>query len=388
MRIAIDATTICDAAGGVGAGIEHYTWSVIFALLRRFPAHTFSLFVPRVFSATRKAELAQGCRSVRFYPVDIFSLPFFTRHVLFPFVLACTRPHVLFVPTPHLPILWRGPSVITVHDMAIFDHAEWFPKKDAASISTRRLVPSSIRRASRIIAISASTAQAVRRLFPETGERVGIIHSGVRIPPSIEPLERFRVTTECVLCLGTIEPRKNLVNAIYAFHRFLSDHPDRARGLRLILAGKWGWKTETVKAAMGAVNMAWKTLVPDGVVQATGPVFEQEKWALLRHASVLLFPSLDEGFGLPALEAMAMGTPVICSNRGGLPEVVGDVGFLCSPDDVETMALLLAQVLLMPDALNALREEGWRRASTFTWEKTAEGVMRVIEDALNKDQSA
>lgn len=379
MRIAIDARTICDAAGGSGAGVEHYTWSTVFTLLRQSPEHQFFVFVPKRLSAERRAVLTAGCRNVTL-------LPALNRHVLFPLVLKVVRADVLFVPTPNLPFLWNGPTVVTVHDQCIFEHPEWFPKEDATSFSTKRLVPRSITRATRIVAVSEATRQAVERAYPERADRISVAYPAVELAHSSRdlPLTRFPVPTEYVLFLGTVEPRKNLATAFYAFHRFLTDHPERAATLRFVVAGKWGWKTAETREAMDRVNSWWRPSAGESVVQTTGPVLEGEKWPLMRGASAFVFPSLDEGFGLPVLEAMSLGVPVLCSDRGALPEVAGDAGLFAPPLDVEKWAFLFGQVLLMPEAVAPLREEGKRRSYQFTWEKTAAGVMKAIMEAATK----
>ncbi len=379
MRIAIDARTICDAAGGSGAGVEHYTWSTVFALLRQAPEHRFFIFVPKALSAERRAALTAGCRNVTV-------LPALHRHTLFPLALAAVRADVLFVPTPNLPFFWNGPSVITAHDQFIFEHPEWFPKEDAASFSTKRLVPRSLRRATRIVAVSEATRHTVERAYPERGERISVAHPAVDAAPVGQdlPLTRFSVPHEYVLFLGTVEPRKNLATAFYAFHRFLTDHPERAATLRFVVAGKWGWKTSEAREAMDRVNSWWRPSAGESVIQMTGPVLEGEKWPLLRGALAFVFPSLDEGFGLPVLEAMSVGVPVLCSDRGALPEVAGDAGLFAPPTDVEKWAFLFAQALLMPEAVAPLREEGKRRSYQFTWDRTAAGVLKAIVDAANE----
>lgn len=383
MRIAIDARTICDAGGGPGAGIEHYTWSTIFTLVRRYPRDRFLIFVPSALPADRCLELLAGCRNAQLLAVPS-KPPVIGRHVLMPLIAFAWRAEALWCPTPHLPAWWPGASVVTVHDLAIFAHPEWFPNGDATSVSTKRLVPRALRRAARIVAVSQFAARQVEGVVPGAFGKVDVVHPGVTVPSQVTGTARFDLPGEFVLCLGTIEPRKNLVGAIQAFDRFLSAHPERVERLRLVLAGKWGWKTEEVRAVLDETNAAWNHLAPDGIVHALGPVTEDEKWELLSRASALFMPSFEEGFGLPALEAMALGIPVICSNHGALPEVVGDTGLLCSPDDGEEMALLLAQVLLMPEAIAEIAESGIAQAAQFTWEGTADGVRAAIEKAVQK----
>ncbi len=381
MRIAIDARTICDAGGGPGAGIEHYTQAVLTHLVRRHPRDAFLVFVPPSLTMEGHRALAEGRANVRVLTLPARP-PIVGRQILMPLIALAWRADVLFCPTPHLPALWPRPSVIAVHDLSIFRHPEWFPAQDAAGLSTRRLVPRALRRATRIVAVSDFAARQAGDMVPGAFAKVDVVPPGVRVPAEVSGTDRFEIPGEFVLCLGTVEPRKNVEAAIAAFGRFLADHPERAYKLRLVLAGKWGWKTEGPEAAMREANKRWRMEAPDGVVRATGPVTEEEKWELLSRAAALMMSSWEEGFGLPALEAMALGVPVIASDRGALPDVVGDAGFLCAPEDVEEMALLLAQVLLMPEAVVSVAEAGAARAAAFTWEATADGVMEALRKAI------
>jgi glycosyltransferase involved in cell wall biosynthesis len=111
-----------------------------------------------------------------------------------------------------------------------------------------------------------------------------------------------------------------------------------------------------------------------------GPVTEEEKWQLLARAACLLYPSFDEGFGLPVLEAMAVGTPVIASNRGALPEVGGDAAMYVEPQDTEAMSFALTQCLLVPEGTRVLKELGLKRASEFTWDRAARETMKILAE--------
>lgn len=374
MRIAIDARTICDRVGGPGAGIEHFTWSSILALIRRFPEHHYLLFVPRAMPIDYRGLLRVACPNVRLVSSDLPPGPFLARHIVLPLIAHFWRADILYVPTSHLPLLWKGPSVVTVHDTAIFDHPEWFPNADAKGFSTAKLVPRAIQKADGIIAVSAYTQERLEARFPERRGAVDVVYPGVdgprRFSDSFQP-----PAEEYLLFLGTVEPRKNVSAALRAFDAFLRDHPERAPRTRFVIAGRWGWKTKETKATMDEINDAWQGNIGEPLVQAIGPVSEEDKWALLAHAAAFVFPSLDEGFGIPPLEAMAAGVPVICSNRGALPEVTGDAALRFAPDDEQTLSLLIAQCLLMPDAVKELRAVGQAQAALFTWEQTADGIM-------------
>lgn len=389
MRIAIDGTTLCAPDGSRGAGIEHYSWSMTCALLAAGGQHEFFVFTPPGLSRIRRHELVRAGTDVTLLPSWGPRMSFVSRHVLLPARFALRRPDVLFSPFGQVPLGWRGKSVVTVHDMAIYEHPEWFPNNQ--SFSTRVVVPRSLERATQIIAVSAATQDKLHALMPQTAGRVQVVHEGVDLSDAYEALKgaesasvRFPFDRDFVLFLGTIEPRKNLVNALRAFHAFLQERPEQAGLVRFIVAGKKGWQTREIEEEFVVINHAWRDVEPSGVIQFLGPVTEEEKWNLLARASCLFYPSWDEGFGLPLLEAMAVGTPTIASNRGALPEVGGDAAVYVDPEDIEAMSFALTQCLLIPEGVREIRELGLKRAAEFSWDRAAKETLEILEGVVRK----
>lgn len=385
MRIAIDGTTLCAPDGSRGAGIEHYSWSITKALLRSGSPHEFFISTPPTLSRVRRQELLQTVAHVKLLQSWGPKFSFVSRHAILPLRFWLYRPDVLFSPFGQLPLGWRGKSVVTVHDLAIYEHPEWFPEKQ--SFSTRVVVPRSLERATQIIAVSNATQQKLHEFMPATAGRVHVVHEGVNLTEAYEALKgadatstRFPFDRDFVLFLGTIEPRKNLLNAFRAFHAFLEERSEQAGLVRFIVAGKKGWSTREIEQELVTINHVWKDAEPNGVIQFLGPVTEEEKWNLLARASCLFYPSWDEGFGLPLLEAMAVGTPTIASNRGALPEVGGDAVVYVDPEDVEVMSFALTQCLLIPEGVRELRELGLSRAAEFSWDRAASETMKVLEE--------
>ena len=319
MKIAIDATTICDASGGEGAGIECYTWSLVFSLIREFPSHRFLIFVPAAFPSDREDILVGPRGYVRIFRQPSRGIPFLFRHLLFPLAAYLWRAKVLLLPATHGPIFWKGKSVSVIHDVAIYEHPEWFPTSSVEHLTTRWIVPRVLSRAAHLIVVSEATKQAVSRVFPFLRAPISVVRQGVSDEFPQHPISHVE---EFVLFLGTIEPRKNIETVCRVFSRFLEIHPEKARGLKLMIAGSEGWKMEKIHEAIACVNQRWREAAGEDVVRVVGPVSEREKWFLYHNAQTFLFPSLEEGFGRPALEAMAAGAPVVCSNAGALPEVV------------------------------------------------------------------
>ena len=371
MRIFIDGTTLCGIDGSTGAGIEHYTWSLVRELLRQNELEDqIILFVPQQISKHKQAELLRGAKNVRIIRSQLPLIPFVSRHVFLPFRAMLLRIDVFFSPFGQLPFLWKGKSVITIHDVLIYDHPEWFPEEMVDSFSTRFIVPSSISKASLIICVSKWTEQRLHAHFPETRNKTHVIPEGVELGShkEVEHKGRFPFDRDYVLMLGTIEPRKNLQNAFAAFGHFLETHPEQQQSVRLIVAGKFGWKAQEIIQSDKSQDS----------IHFLGPVTEEEKWYLLSRATCLLFPSFEEGFGLPVLEAMSVGTPVITTRRGALEEVGGDVVIYTDPDDTDEMSLAIAQCVLVPEGVQYLREEGYRRAVQFSWGRAASQTLDLI----------
>ncbi|MBT5808237.1 glycosyltransferase family 4 protein [Candidatus Uhrbacteria bacterium] len=387
MRILIDGTCLCDSEGRSGAGIEHYTWSIVRQLFLSAPKHEFVVYVPPSLNAVGLRSLVEGCSNVSIMKSLGPHISFVTRHIILPIRFFLARPDVMFFPTGQMPLFTIGKAVVTIHDLAIYDHPEWFP--EGQNFSTKTVVPKSIEKASKIIAVSAATKQRVEELFPDSVSKVQVIHEGVDAPKEmLDAMDmdstRFPFDRDYILYLGTIEPRKNLTQAFRAFHKFLEGRPELAQTYRFMVAGKRGWKTKEIENELVRVNHAWKEIEPNGVIQFLGPVTEEEKWNLMARASCLVFPSLYEGFGLPVLEAMSVGTPVITTRCGALPEVAGDAALFVKPDDVEQMSLAITQCLLVPQGAKQMRIDGFKRAGEFTWERTAKETLKVLEEVRKR----
>ncbi len=386
MRIAVDAMTICDDEGGVGNGIEHYTWSILFALVRLQQDHQFVILVAHTMTPQRMRVFTEGINNVRFLRASCMRIPFVTRHIWHALRLSFHRPDILFAPSGQCPLLWRGKMVATAHDVFIYQHPEWFSPEQRNAFSTRICVPLAIEHARRLIAVSAFTKRELHALFPMTEGKTQVVSEGIDIPnfQHTTAPQRFPFDRDYIVFIGTREPRKNLVHAVQAFDRFLEGHPEQAELSRFIIAGGRGFNSQRIEDEIDRVNASWSQIEPHGVIQRLGRVTEEEKWILLSRAACLLFPSYGEGFGLPVLEAMAVGTPVITTRYGALEEVGGDVPIYVEPDDVEAMSFSIAQCLLVPEGVAVLSKEGKQRAKSYTWQGAARSVLSILQEVANE----
>jgi alpha-1,3-rhamnosyl/mannosyltransferase len=260
--------------------------------------------------------------------------------------------------------------VLTIHDLTLLLFPEWHPADRRARMAPA-LEPA-VTRASHIITPSRSTRDDVLKLLPVEPERVSVIPEGVA--PGFTPRPAAEVAVrlaplglrqgEYLLFMGTIEPRKNLLRLLRAL-----ELTPAAIG-PLVLAGGHGWNNAAIRATVDR-------LARGGRVRSLGYVPDELRPVLLSGARAFVYPSLYEGFGLPPLEAMACGAPVLTSNVSSLPEVVGDAALFVSPDDVDGLAAALA-LLWDDEALRAdLRARGLVQARRFSWERTARSTLDV-----------
>lgn len=283
------------------------------------------------------------------------------------------RPRVLHSPDfiPPLRLGWR--SVITVHDLG-FLH---FP--DTLTPASRRYygqIRRAVREADRIIAVSRCTRDDLVHLLGVGPERITVILEAA--DPTFRPIEPesaraiagrlLGVDRPYLLFVGSFEPRKNLVTLLEAFARVR-----REQDILLALVGRRGWLYEPIFERLRALDLEPHVRIVEGISHAMLP-------PLYSAAQALAFPSLYEGFGLPPLEAMACGCPVVASDRAALPEIIGDAGLLVPADDPAALALALLRVSSDPRLRSALIQRGLARARTFSWQRAARETLAVYRE--------
>jgi glycosyltransferase involved in cell wall biosynthesis len=288
------------------------------------------------------------------------------------FVPLSARRHGLNVfhsPNYTLPFTLPCPSVVTVHDLAFMDRRF---HKTRLRLYLTLLTKLSLRRADHVIAVSEYTKRQVEAYFPFLKGRVSVVYSG--LDPSFvgTPSTNGNGTSggrskPYILFVGSIEPRKNLPRLIRAFERAMSD-TDLPH--ELVLCGPLGWR-------YGAVEEAFRRSPLRERIRRTGYVPSADLPSLYAGADLLAYPSLDEGFGFPVLEAMASGTPVVTSDRSSLPEVAGGAAVTVSPSDEGAIADAISTVLTDRDLANNLAERGRVRASEFTWDRAASQTIDI-----------
>ena len=381
MRVAIDYS----AAVWQGAGIGRYSRALVGALLRLDRENRYTLLYPRGLPGRPAPFLGHLADLRRLHPgLRLRPLPLNDRwtailwqrlRLPLPVELFCGPLDLFYSPDFVLPPQLGGRRVLTVHDLAFMVHPEcavpsleWY---------LHGAVSRALARSDLVLADSECTRQDLIRLKEADPERVEVLYPGVE--DHFRPLQdralleavraRYDLPPHFLFTAGTIEPRKNLPRLFEA----MACLPAALR-VPLVVAGKPGWLYESTYAAVEQWGLV-------GEVHFLGFVPDEDLPALYNLALAEVYPSLYEGFGLPPLEAMACGTPVLTSAVASLPEVVGEAAVLVDPLDVGSIAAGLRRLLEDEDLRQRLREAGLERARPFTWERSARqllGIMRRL----------
>ncbi len=380
MRIAIDCRPIVSPEKGEMTGIGRYTHALVRHLLRLDEENRYVLFFDDRATRSTVLEILDGHRNVeaKMLPLSRFKrfFPYAYSHRFVASAIARCGADVYHGTTGSLPMGYRGRSVITIHDLAIYAHPEWFP--GGQFFSRRFVVPASVRRAEKIIAVSQATKRDAQALFAVPSEKIAVIHEGVEPPPP-DAWERLRLVEKpYVLYLGTVEPRKNVEGLVRAYAALATHMPDVVGETELVIAGARGWKSDGVFAEIDKANRAFgKTRI-----RVLGYVSEADKPALMAQASIFVFPSRYEGFGLPVIEAMNVGVPVITSNVSALPEIAGrGAALLVDPKSHAELALAMKHLLESETKRVEQGRRGLERSTEFRWDRAAGETLEVYEAA-------
>jgi glycosyltransferase involved in cell wall biosynthesis len=256
------------------------------------------------------------------------------------------------------------PHAIVVHDLIAFERGSHDGK---AKLIERLTLPRALRTTQYIFTVSETTKKELLTRFPQTdASKVAVICAGPTFQPSNLPTFQPSNSPH-LLSIGTLCPRKNQLRLIQAFNALPAD---LRMSHTLILAGGRGWNDEEiVKLAEESENVEWRGYVP-----------QEELMELLKNATVIAYPSLKEGFGLPVLDAMTAGVPILTSNRGSLKEIAGDAAALVNPESVEEMTQGLERLLRDETLRKKLAAKGTRRAEMFSWERTVDLLLEAIDN--------
>jgi len=374
MRIGIDAHAI----GARQGGNETYIANLIKSLAEIDGDNLYTIYLADAGVAAQwreKFTTRYKNFNVRLLPppTPLVRVPVYLTYELF------RRPvdvlHVQYTAPPFC----RVPVVVTIHDLAFERMPETFTRR--GSFQLKLTVRRTAKKAARIATVSEYSRQDLLDIYKLSPDKVVVTYNGVEssftpqpsVPNEAEAVrKRFGVSRDFLLAVGSLQPRKNLVRLIRAYARLRSEREDFRP--QLVIVGRKLWLTSEIFDEVKRQRWA------DDVI-LTGYVADEDLPALYRAARAFVYPSLFEGFGLPPLEAMASGTPVVTSDVSSLPEITGDAALLIDPNDERALANALIEIMNNDRLRAELREKGIAQAKKFTWRDAAEKTLRLYQEA-------
>jgi glycosyltransferase involved in cell wall biosynthesis len=384
MHVGINAHLLAFTSNYRQAGLSRYIYELLLKLPQadshiKLTAFTGNGLVSPGFLAgkARNLRLSQSRLPTVKAPVRIA-----WEQAVLPFAAAGARLDLLHCPVNVRPLFSPCPVVITIHDLIFLRYPKSFHPAKRAYLAA--MTGWSARHANHIIAVSEATRKDVIELLGVRPARVTTIHNGVG--EQFKPLpqdeqDRFRAQKEIsgrvALYVGTLEPRKNLAMLLNAF-RPIADDPAFS-DVTLAIGGSKGWYYDEIFSTAERLG-----LTAGGRVRFLGRVPDEELAVWYNIASVFAYPSIYEGFGLPPLEAMACGTPVVVANTSSLPEVVGDAGELADPEDAGAWGRVLRSLLADRERAGEMGRRGMLQARKFSWDRAARETAQVYGQVLAK----
>ena len=373
MRIAIDYT----AAMRQGAGIGAYVHNLVAALLAQDASDQYTLLTSGQPTRGQQFPEAPNVRGrSMFIPDRYLNVLWYRWHMPIPATLFSGPTDIYHGPDFVLPPLGKKVrKVVTIHDLAFLEHPEYAVPSLAAYL--RKVVPEAVEAADVVATVSSEVGRTLVEHFQTPREKLTVIPNGVApyFRRITDPLllnatrHKFGLKHPLVLGVGTLEPRKNHAGLIKAFYQAQKKKQGPAM---LAIVGGQGWLYEETRNLVAELKL-------ERNVCFLGRVSDLELITLYSMADVFAFPSFFEGFGIPPLEAMACGAPVITSNTSSLPEVVGDAALLVDPNDSAALAQAIQTLLENEPLRSQLVQKGYRQAQKYTWDMSARRMLQVYQ---------
>lgn len=368
MRIGIDAQMLCRSV----TGIERYAYEIILEIVRQKPEAELFLYAPLPLSV----KLGESNNiTIRHSNVKIRGMGTLWSQTTLPIWANNDCLDVFWGPTHRMPrlISRKVARVVTIHDL-VWKHAGE-TMRPLGRLAEQVLMPNAINVADRVVADSQSTADAIAAEFPHARNKTQVVYLGATAFPAPGPfdsLTAFGIDRPYFLFVGTLEPRKNLCRLLKAYASLSSEHRKRCL---LVIAGGKGWGNEDLATLIHSLGVGES-------VRLTGYVDDVMLATLYRHTRFLAMPSLYEGFGLPLVEAMSFGAPVLTSDTSSLPEVAGDAGVLVDPLSVSSVADGLTKMIADDGLRDGLASKAKANAARFSWQNTTSQLLKIFEEAI------
>lgn len=391
MRIGIDCRKILNPEKGEAGGVGHYVYQLVRHLLKIDHQNEYVLFFDYRIKKKKIKKFVQKNVKIVFFPFFLYKKYIFKPVSLYLLEAILKKEkldiwHLTYIPTTPQKIDIK--TVVTVHDLSLFRLPNLFSKKE---IETKEKELSSfLPLVDKIITVSQSTKKDLEQIFKIPSEKIRVIYHGIdqrffqRIgEKAIERVKkRYGIKNDYFLFLSPLETRKNICRLISAFESFKEKVkkepkkiPSNLENIQLVLVGKAGSAFSKIK------NKIKKSLYKKDII-LTGYVPPEDVNALYEGAKIFLFPSLYEGFGLPVIEAMAKGVPIITSNLSSLPEIVGENALLVNPYSIQEITQGIIDLLTNEELRKKITSQAIERAKQYQWEKTAQETLNLYQELI------
>jgi glycosyltransferase involved in cell wall biosynthesis len=372
-RIGINAHLLSGEAGYRRAGIHQYISQVLRHLPREEDRSTYIIFTRQPDHFAHQPGITAVTSH---WPTEHRLVRIAWEQLVWPWLIRRYKVRLLHSMAFVIPVLSTCPAVVTIYDLSFMHYPEQFPfwQQRYLASQTRRTCG----RARRIIAISESSREDIHRFFGVPLPKIDVVLPGVDdayqpLPrATIDAFRRQKGVGRFILHVGTLQPRKNIPTLLAALAQLGSPE------IKLVLAGGKGWLYDEIFAQVQALGLTDRVIF-------TGYVPDDELPLWYNAAELFVFPSLYEGFGMPVLEAMACGTPVVAANSASIPEAVGDAGFLFDPHNSAELAERITAVLNDPDLSATMKQKGLAHARSFSWTRAGIETAAAYRRALKKE---
>lgn len=379
MRVGLDGFPLSSPKTGIG----HYTFELARSLAQMAPADSFQLVSPLPFNDSVVQDIRRTSLNLDVVNPKATSIRRHWWAVGLPLYLRQTSFDLFHGTNYEVPLWNRQRNVLTIHDLSILLHPDYH-ERDLVRRARRRL-PLMVRSAAKIIAVTESMKREICDYLGVKPERVAVTPEAPRrafrrmpLEQTVETRRRHGIEDDFILFVGTIEPRKNLLTLVRALDEILRNTSLRPQ---LVIAGGKGWLMDELFSFIESSGIG-------GRVRFIGYTSDNDLRALYSSCRISVYPSLYEGFGLPPLEAMACGAPVITSRIPAIVETVGGAAILIDPADVVGLARSIAQLWDDERQRDQLSLAGLQRAAEFTWEKTAELTLDVYREVIARRKNS
>lgn len=308
----------------------------------------------------------------KWFKYEVVQGPFLWSQIFLPMRLYSQKDiDVFFSPAHYLPRFCPVPTVVTIHDLSYLYFPQDFLKKDLYQL--RNWTKYSVENADKIIAVSETTKKDIVRSYKILPQKIKVVYNGYEKKhlASESKLRLMESNHPYILYVGTLQPRKNISVLIKAFYKLLHFYPD----FKLVIAGKKGWLYDKIFDLVTDLGL-------EDDVYFTDYISDNQLIFLYKNAFCFVMPSLYEGFGIPPLEAMSFGCPVLCSNTSSLPEVAGDAALYFDPKDSSDLANKIQKLKESQELRKSLVKKGYARTKQFSWENCADSTLSLIKSVV------